>query len=265
MDGQMTEAVTVLDLESGDSIVYGVRGSGPAVVLLHGWSCRRADWEPIAVHLSKDFTIVTVDLPGHGDAAVARAWTVAEMGDLVAQMVRQLKLGEVVLVGHSMGGAVALEAARRLADECRQVVAVDSLTYLNIYPRQDDADFMPGVEAMAEDFSGAMVGLVEALSGPETSSQINSVIASEMGAADPEFAVPLLIDLYRWDLDEALSDVEAPIAIIASETLLSSEAIDRFQSFADVTAVDLGGHFFLREAPGPTAQVLFKVIRRSAP
>lgn len=263
-DRQLGESGGVLTLDTGDELVYEVRGQGPAVVLIHGWSCRRTDWMPIADRLSRDFTVVAVDLPGHGTAKGTRVWSVSEFGDLVAELVRELQLQGVVLIGHSMGGAVAIEAARDLGSTCRRVVAVDSLTYLNIYPRQEDDTFMPGVKAIAEDFAGSMGGLVEALSGPATSVDLNAVIAAEMAEANPEFAVPLLVDLYRWDLDSALQDAACPLTIIAAQVHLSPEAVEKFQAHADLWVVDFGGHFFLREDPHATAETLIQVLRDSA-
>lgn len=260
-DGEIVESAGVLTLDTGDELVYEIRGQGPAVVLIHGWSCRRADWTQIAERVSQDFTVIALDLPGHGTARGTRVWSVSEFGGLVAQLVRQLQLRGVVLIGHSMGGAVAVEAARNLGSYCRGVVAVDSLTYLSIYPRQEDSTFMPGVEAIAQDFAGSMVGLVQGLSGPATSADLNEVIAAEMAEANPEFAVPLLVDLYRWDLDSALQDLACPLTIIAAQAHLSPEASQKFQENADLWVVDFGGHFFLREDPQATAQVLLEVLQ----
>jgi pimeloyl-ACP methyl ester carboxylesterase len=252
--------IETLDLGDGSTVVVEIRGSGPAVVMIHGWSCRRSDWQPVAADLSRDFTVITVDLPGHGDASSTRIWSISDLGALVAEALTQLGYAGVALVGHSMGAAVALEAASRLGDRARCVIAVDSLTYLGIYPRQDDAAFMSGVEAMAKDFEGSMVGLVNDLAGPDTPKELNDAIAGEMAMAEPEFALPLLIDLYRWDMDALLETVVCPVAVIAAEAFLTVEARTRFESVADLRVVNFGGHFYLREEPRATAAEIRDVL-----
>jgi len=245
-----------VELDDGSTLLFDVRGSGAAVLLIHGWSCRRSDWLPVAIALSDDYTVIAVDLPGHGDATATRAWTIKELSDLIANLVDHLKLDTVSLAGHSMGGAVALEAAVTLQGKCRAVVAVDSLTYLSIYPRQDDSAFMSGVEAIKQDFAGSMVGLVDALSAEGSSSVLKKTIAAEMSEVEPEFAIPLLIDLYRWDMDAALAENASPLTILAADCQLEPEAQLRFGSTADLRVVALGGHFFLRERPLETADAL---------
>lgn len=255
-----TETVT---LDDGSTLIFDVRGSGSAVLLIHGWACRRSDWLPIATDLADDYTVIAVDLPGHGEATTARPWTIKELSNLIANLVDHLGFDAVSIAGHSMGGAVALEAAVTLQGKCRAVVAVDSLTYLSIYPSQGDSAFLPGVEAMAQDFEGAMVRLVEAVSAEGTSSALKATVAAEMAEAEPELAIPLLIDLYRWDMDAALAENPSPLTILAAECQLAPEARLRFASRADLRVVDLGGHFFLRERPLETADALRAVLADS--
>ena len=98
-------------------IHYDVHGQGDrALVFVHCWSCdTRTYWQNQVDEFAKDFRVVTVDLGGHGQSGMNRKeWTMAAFGADVAAVVNKLDLKNIVLVGHSMGGPVCLEAARRL-------------------------------------------------------------------------------------------------------------------------------------------------------
>ena len=122
-------------------ITYDVRGTGDtALVFVHCWSCDRTFWKYQLAAFADDYRVAAIDLPGHGESGADRdEWTIAGLGDDVARVVEQLGLRRVILVGHSMGGPVSLEAARRLPGRVLGVIAVDTLHNAEFkYPRGDD-------------------------------------------------------------------------------------------------------------------------------
>jgi len=122
--------VTTGEVLSGDGVPirYAVRGTGgPALVFVHGWSCDRTYWDAQVRHFAPRHRVVAIDLPGHGESGTGREeWTVEAFGGDVAAVVQHLGLEEVVLIGHSVGGFVVLEAARRIPDKVVGVVGVES-------------------------------------------------------------------------------------------------------------------------------------------
>ncbi len=113
----------------GTPIHYLVDGSGePALVLIHGWACDASYWDNQVPAFAATHRVVRVDLAGHGASGAQRArYTVQAFGEDVRAVVEQEKLGRVILVGHSMGGDVMLEAARLLPGKVLGLVAVDTL------------------------------------------------------------------------------------------------------------------------------------------
>lgn len=88
-------------------------GSGPQLVLVHGTGASTHSWEGLVAALEADFTLVLVDLPGHGfTQALPRAeMTLASLSRRLASVIASLGLSPVGIVGHSAGAAIAIRAA----------------------------------------------------------------------------------------------------------------------------------------------------------
>jgi pimeloyl-ACP methyl ester carboxylesterase len=101
---------------AGPRLAYERRGSGPPLVLLHGIGHSRQGWTPIVDLLTPHRELVLIDLPGHGDSPLPAGGGplgVAELTDQVQAFLRQLRLDRPRVAGNSLGGAIALELARR--------------------------------------------------------------------------------------------------------------------------------------------------------
>jgi pimeloyl-ACP methyl ester carboxylesterase len=98
-------------------------GTGPPLLLLHGIGSARQDWTSLLPHLTPDFDVLAVDLPGHGESApVAGRPTVGALTDALETELDARGLQTVHVYGNSLGGRLALELARR--GRARSVVAV---------------------------------------------------------------------------------------------------------------------------------------------
>lgn len=128
----------------GVAIRYDIRGSGePALVLVHGWTNDRGVWGQHLTTLAETHRVVALDLAGHGVSGADRSdWTMEAFGDDVVAVVDQLELDRVVLVGFSMGGGVAVEAADRLGDRVLGIVFVDTFHDPEFRLSEEDAERM---------------------------------------------------------------------------------------------------------------------------
>src|SRR5439155_15344033 len=89
---------------AGVSLHYDRAGAGPAVLFVHGWTCNRTFWKRQVQALRDRYTVVTVDLRGHGESARPRTgYTVGAMVGDLERLVRALAVSGVALVGWSMG------------------------------------------------------------------------------------------------------------------------------------------------------------------
>jgi pimeloyl-ACP methyl ester carboxylesterase len=96
------------------ALAYDSAGSGPPLVLIHGLASSRRCWDLVVDDLAGDFTVYAVDLPGHGesDPIPGQAETPAtEMARAVGEFMSERAIDRAHLVGNSLGGWTALEAA----------------------------------------------------------------------------------------------------------------------------------------------------------
>lgn len=110
-------ALHICDSEKGEK----------CVVLLHGYLESLMVWEDFIPHLYKQLRVVTLDLPGHGISVVnGECHTMEYLADVVADLMGSLGVERYTVVGHSMGGYVALAVAEKYADRLDGVVLLSS-------------------------------------------------------------------------------------------------------------------------------------------
>src|SRR5215831_10166084 len=99
----------------GTPVRYTATGNGPKTVfLVHGWTCDQSSWSEQVPALSKEYRVVTIDLPGHGKSgSPADGKLTMELFARAIDAVRaEIKADRVVLAGHSMGTPVVVQYAR---------------------------------------------------------------------------------------------------------------------------------------------------------
>lgn len=111
---------------NGTSLYCEVAGSGPAVVLLHGFTLDTRMWNDQFLPLAQQFRVVRYDLRGFGRSAAPTAEPYSHVDDLTALLDR-LEIGQASLVGLSKGGAVALDCALAHPDRVRALVLIDTV------------------------------------------------------------------------------------------------------------------------------------------
>jgi pimeloyl-ACP methyl ester carboxylesterase len=93
-------------------IYYRVKGKGPCLVLLHGFLENQNMWDYYAEQMSSHLKVVTIDLPGHGQSEnIAEVHSMEMMAEIVKELLDRLQIEKYVIIGHSMGGYVALAFA----------------------------------------------------------------------------------------------------------------------------------------------------------
>jgi pimeloyl-ACP methyl ester carboxylesterase len=107
---------------------YLEAGEGPVLVLLASMLVRARSYLPLLHRLARHFRVLVVELPGSGRSArLARPWTLARYTRWTARLLERLQLEQVVLVGHSNSGAVALLVAALRDGRIARVILSDTI------------------------------------------------------------------------------------------------------------------------------------------
>ena len=244
-------------------IEYHVYGHGePTLLLIHGWACEENYWHAQLQPLEAHYTVVTLDLAGHGASSANRTdWSIANYAQDVVAVARQLPDPRLVLVGHSMGAAVALAATPLLGDRVIGVVAVEALRSVGEPPlsaREIDRRVAP----FESDFVGATRNLVSSsLFEHGADPVLVQKVAYNMSLRPPAVAVPSLRSLLGMDLAGLLPAIHVPVYAINSD-LLPTDAARIRRSLPDfhLDVLEHTGHFLMLEDPARFNALLLQDI-----
>lgn len=242
MTGLVREGVTLAYEEAG-------RGA-PAIVFVHGVACHRGFWAHQMEHFSRRQRVVAVDLRGHGASdAPAQRYTIDAFADDVVWMCTELALTRPVVVGHSLGGLVALALAASHPDQLGAAVLIDS------------------VLLAAGDRTGAIGDLVAALRAPESDRALRDYFATFFSPDDDPRRTAWILDqavrtqphvtssiweesLRAWDDADALRRCEVPVLYLDAGTPNADLARAVALRSELVIGRTIGsGHFSLLEVP----------------
>jgi pimeloyl-ACP methyl ester carboxylesterase len=137
------------------TISYTDSGKGVAVVLLHGYLENKNMWNEIAAALSIKNRIITIDLLGHGaTACMGYIHTMEDQAAIVWAVLQQLKIRKHFIVGHSMGGYVALAFAELYPEKIKGLVLINSTTRADSDERKANRD--RAIKAVKKDYVTAV-------------------------------------------------------------------------------------------------------------
>ncbi|MBC8883565.1 alpha/beta hydrolase [Flavobacterium piscinae] len=128
-------------LYKNTKINYTDTGKGTAVVLLHGFLENLGMWNAFVNEFSKKNRIIAIDLLGHGETeCLGYIHTMEDQADMVHHVLYELKIRKAVLIGHSMGGYVALAFAELYPDNVKGLVLLNSTSRADSEERKLNRD-----------------------------------------------------------------------------------------------------------------------------
>jgi len=105
----------------GHKINYSVKGTGSAIVLIHGFTEHPGIWDAFTEELSKQYMVVCPALPAHGGSEFPEDLSMEFMADSIVSVLKNENISKAVFVGHSMGGYAMLNLAERYPHLCAGV------------------------------------------------------------------------------------------------------------------------------------------------
>jgi pimeloyl-ACP methyl ester carboxylesterase len=111
----------------GRDLAYIDTGDGPTLILIHGIGGDWKTWEPVLEPLAAEHRVIAVDLPGHGGSAKgAGDYSLGGLANVLRDLGGALDIERATLVGHSLGGGVAMQFAYQYPERCERLVLVSS-------------------------------------------------------------------------------------------------------------------------------------------
>jgi pimeloyl-ACP methyl ester carboxylesterase len=108
-------------------VIYRVAGSGPPVVLVHGMLNSSSHWQAVAAALSREYTVLAPDLIGHGDSAAPRGdYSLGAHAASIRDLLAAIGIDRATMVGHSLGGGVAMQFFYQFPQRVERLVLVSS-------------------------------------------------------------------------------------------------------------------------------------------
>jgi pimeloyl-ACP methyl ester carboxylesterase len=236
--------------EDGVPIRYRIYGKGePALILIHCWACDSSYWDQQLATLKARYTLVTLDLAGHGESGTMRGdWSIPAFGADVTAVAGHIRNRQIVLVGHSMGGPVALEAARRLRQRVIGIIGVDSFTNIGL-PPLTALELEQRLEPYRRDFAATTrENVTQRFFKPTSDPLLVREIADDMASQPPGIGIGAMIGMNNMNYAAALGDIDVPIVAINSDRLPTD--LDRIRLHAPTFRVKIlagSGHFLMIE------------------
>ncbi len=203
----------------GERIAYDVRGDGDlTVVLVHGWSCDRSYFQRQLETFSDRYTVVTLDLAGHGESTQGREdSTITLFAADVAAVVRKLDLKRVVLVGHSMGGDVVVAAARLLKGRVVGLIWIDD--YKDLERPSSDAEIEAYAAKFRADFPRMADKLVRSLFRADADPALVDRIARDVASAPARVGASSIESSFKYarEIPGALAELKLPVIAINAD------------------------------------------------
>ena len=219
--------IEVMEIAGVKVTVESLGEATPTLIFVHGGFCDRYDWDEQCRTLQREFGIVTFDLPGHGESGLLpKDRGVDALEEVTAEIVKRKALGDTVLVGHSFGCRLALEALRKFplrgrSDarivgvgliEGRLVSSTESEQVAAVL-RQSDERLL---QLLRKSFESNFVSSSEPVMRERVMSRLENLDANRVRT--------LLRDTIAWDVERAQSaiSVDLPVLVIQSTDTIDS-------------------------------------------
>lgn len=252
---------------NGIRLFYNDQGAGdPPLVFVHGFACTHADWRAQVAFFQSRYRVIACDLPGHGASEPPPdQGSIESLGGAVAALLEALDLPPAVLVGHSMGCRVVMQAMLDAQARVVKLILLDGSCVGADDPqaaeqqiRQRIAD--TGYRAMVEGLFGDMF-----VDG--TDPALKDRIAQRALQLPEAIGAPLFSRITSWDAgkaDATLAQIKIPTFVLQS-TYLNSDLVrvslkpgdmtpwmERVQQHVPTATLDVisnAGHFPMLELP----------------
>jgi len=248
--------------KDGTAISFSVYGKGePALVFVHGWSCNRSFWKKQVPYFENKYRVVTLDLAGHGRSGRGRSvYSMKAFGEDVAAVVRKINAHKVILIGHSMGGGVIIEAAEILPEEVMALVGIDTM-------HDFEKTYTPGqveeiMKPYKDDFWKATDSFLEKMFVKGTDPDFIDGVMEMVSDASEKVGISAMEEMLKTSYIADLPKIKAPVWCLNSELWPTRPDINRKYVPKFYARIMPGvGHFLMLESPDEFNRELDDILK----
>lgn len=239
---------------------YLSRGSGtPPIVAIHGAGGVGRYWGNQLVGLSREVRFVTFDLPGHGRSSGPAHSTIAQGAQRVEAIMNVLQIKQAVLLGHSMGGAIALFLALQQPDRVRGLVLAGTGARLRVHP-----SILEGIYA---DWNATSRRITEWSYAPGTSPLVLDTATNDLRDVDPQVVHSDYTACNNFDMLSKIGSIAAPSLVIVGEhdrmtPPAYAQHLARGLANATLEMIPNAGHMAMLEQPQAVNDAVRRFINR---
>jgi len=250
---------------NGVNIAYTDSGKGDTTLLfVHGWCINKSYFTDQVNAFGKRYRVVTIDLPGFGESGKNRtSWTVADFGQDVAAVITQLNLQHVILIGHSMSGAIVVQAKLDVPDKVIGLVGIDNFKEYSTEPEspQSKAEFATVITSLKKDFKKVVSGYFSKyLFYKTTDTALRKRILNDVTHTDSTIAIACIED-NSFNTAVKLKEAKMKIHLINSDnTPNDTTGFVKNGIPYQLLVVHTTGHFPMAEKPKDFNELLQKAI-----
>lgn len=257
--------------------------AGRALVLVPGLSTGGWVWQQLVRDFAPTHTVYVVTLPGFDGRPAVAGDPFDAARDALAELIASRKLARPVLVGHSLGGTLAIALAEQLPERIGGVVSIDGLP---VMPRTEDTPPEQRA-ALAESMRQRMAGVSSAAFAAQQQQYMRSIGMVDMGRADDAALLTARSDpaavagyvgaVLARDLRPGLAAIKAPVLVLApyyapdSAVLNNMSAADKLAYYRElmagtprleVEAIDKARHFAMIDQPEAVRDALRRFLKQ---
>ena len=249
---------------------YNVSGSGPVIVLLHGYLENLFVWDTITPALEKTFTVLRVDLPGHGKSECSESEISMEfMAGCVRQLLDKLNIKKIFLIGHSMGGYVSLAFTEMFPELLSGVCLFHSNPYADSSEKKTSrlADVDVVLNGGKEDLANrAIPNLFASQNLQKFSGEVERVKSIARATSNDGVIGALKGMANRPDRSDVIINTEVPVSFILGkyDKLIPPDLVEKMKtSFKKARFLILknSGHMGYIEEPNQAIEAIRSVVR----
>jgi len=241
-------------------IVYEKAGSGePVLIFVHCWSCDRSYWANQLEYFSGKFSVIAIDLAGHGESGFRNEWTIENYGKDVKAVVEKENLENVILIGHSMGGAVVLSAAQQLDIKVKALIGID--TFHDVEQMFTKEQFNEFIKPFEDNFPASTKAFIKRMFPENADSILVERISSDMSSAPKDVALGSFSDLFKFKEAENFDKISIPVRFLNGDGYPTNiESAKKHIKDFDIKIMKGVGHFLMLEKPGEFNEKLEEII-----